>query len=87
MIRAQHDKLSYRQFANWTALHWAASSGRSPCVRALIDSGATVNALSDNKQTALHVAALAGYVQVAEELVAAGVCIYTRTHVCMYVCT
>jgi hypothetical protein len=71
---------THYQFANWTALHWAATSGKTTCIKPLIGHGADVNALSDNKQTPLHVAVLAGSARVIEVLAAAGV------SMCIYVC-
>ena len=58
----------------WSALHLAAHYGRPEIVRVLIDLGAKLDAVSDNRigNTPLHAAVVGGSVEAVQLLVAAG---------------
>lgn len=60
------------QFQGCTALHWAAFAGHSPCVRALISSGASVNARDKYGMSPMHAAAMNNKFVCIQLLVAAG---------------
>jgi ankyrin repeat protein len=68
-IRDQRDHTGTR---GDTALHCAAFWGRSEIARLLIDAGADVNALNDEKSTPLHNAARAANVKMARLLLEKG---------------
>lgn len=51
-----------------TALHWAAISGHTECVKFLLGKGANVLAESTNKMNALHMACEAGRVETVRAL-------------------
>ncbi|XP_005095905.1 serine/threonine-protein phosphatase 6 regulatory ankyrin repeat subunit C [Aplysia californica] len=56
-----------------TALLLAAKTGRESIVKLLLKKGALVNAVSDDRETALHVSVSGGYYGIAEELIKNGV--------------
>ena len=69
-IDPQTDDINARSFSGATALHLAAQSGFVGCVRALIDQGADVNALTTSGQrTPLHLAAMQGHAECAQLLI------------------
>jgi ankyrin repeat protein len=53
-----------------TALHYAASDGRSDVIQELIAKGADVNLVESNGMTALHRAVICGHLGVVEVLIA-----------------
>jgi len=57
---------------NWTALHAAASDGRTAVARLLLEHGADINRQSDNGNTPLHLAALWERYQTTKLLLASG---------------
>jgi len=57
---------------NWTALHAAASDGRTAIAKVLLEHGADVNRQSDNGNTPLHLAALWEHYETAKLLLASG---------------
>lgn len=58
--------------SGWTALHYAASSGATDIVKALLKRGAAVDAPSPNNTTPLMMAARSDHAEAARVLVAAG---------------
>ena len=52
----------------WTALHFAAQSGRLPTLRVLLRFEANMEMLTNTKSTALHIAAELGYLHIIHEL-------------------
>src|SRR6266700_514073 len=58
--------------AGWTALMWAAFSGRAEIVRALLKKGADVNAMDDSGKTVLMSAALRGHADTVRALLEKG---------------
>jgi len=60
------------QFQGCSALHWASFAGHSPCVSALISSGARVNALDKYGMSPMHAAAMNNKYNCIQLLVAAG---------------
>jgi ankyrin repeat protein len=60
------------QFEGCTALHWASFAGHSPCVSALISSGAFVNAVDKYGMSPMHAAAMNNKIVCVQLLVAAG---------------
>ena len=56
-----------------SALYLAAKSGCLECVTALVDSGADVNALNQDREPAIHAAKLIGLREIADYLAAHGV--------------
>eukprot|EP00854_Cymbomonas_tetramitiformis_P002559 gene2559-3313_t len=66
--RMQQDQLQREQ---QTALHWAASHGRSEVIRSLIQAGANVEAKDVDLDTALHWAAMNGHTDTVQSLIEA----------------
>src|SRR6266566_4808041 len=58
--------------AGWTALFWAAFSGRTDIVRALLEKGANVNATDDSGKTPLISAAVRGHTDTVRTLLEKG---------------
>src|SRR6266550_2425108 len=58
--------------AGWTALLWAAFSGRTDIVRALLEKGANVNATDDSGKTPLMSAAFRGHTDTVRTLLEKG---------------
>jgi len=56
----------------WTPLFWAAFSGRTDIVRALLEKGANVNAIDDSGKTALMSAAVRGHTDTVRALLEKG---------------
>lgn len=71
-IAAEGVNLETRDWDGWTALHWAAATGRQELVRALLRAGADVSARNGRGETPLMWAAVRGHLSVVEELLAAG---------------
>ena len=65
-------------YNGWQALHFAADSGDVELVSALLQSGADVDGLTAQRDTALCIAAERGHVEVVQALVAAGAALTVR---------
>ncbi|HZI38653.1 MAG TPA: ankyrin repeat domain-containing protein [Acidimicrobiia bacterium] len=63
--------VSARDLQGWTALHYA-TRAQARAAELLLESGADPNSAADDGTTPLHQAAVAGNVQVAKALIAAG---------------
>ena len=72
--------MNARDFMGRTPLHWAASNGQLEQVSLLANNGARTGLADDNGHTALHLAALAGNVDVCCELPECGAPPDARAH-------
>ena len=61
-----------RNFTGFSALHWAAFSGRTECVKSLLDAGASLELQTNDGRTPLHIAASRGHLQFLKYIVSFG---------------
>ena len=61
-----------KNFAGYTALHWAAFTGREETFQLLLDHHADIEARTEDGKTPLHIAALRGHSVFVDALVKAG---------------
>lgn len=57
-----------KNFAGFTALHWAAYSGRTETLNLLVQSGADIEAKTEDGRTPFHIAAFRGHLEFLEEM-------------------
>lgn len=74
LLEGNRGQVAARDANGWTPLHLAAFYGHEAAVRALLNKGAEVNALSDNplRNTPLHAAAAGKHAGIAKLLVERG---------------
>ena len=70
-----------RNFTGFSALHWAAFSGRIECVKLLLDAGALLESQTDDGRTPLHIAASRGHLQFLKFIVSCGADLHAVTSI------
>ena len=60
--------VNLKNFSGFTALHWAAFTGRTETLELLIEKGAEVESKTEDGRTPLHIASLRGHLEFVEEL-------------------
>lgn len=64
--------INAKNFAGYTALHWAAYTGRTEVLPILIKAGADLESQTEDGKTPLHIAALRGHLDFVVEILNSG---------------
>ena len=59
--------VNLKNFAGFTALHWAAYTGRTETLELLVSKGADIESRTEDGKTPLHIAAYRGHLEFIEE--------------------
>ena len=57
-----------RSFDDWTAIHYAVTSGHTKIVKYLIQNNANINVLTSSQKSPLHIAVMKGYYKIVQLL-------------------
>lgn len=72
MLKKDKSLLTYSSAGGYISIHWAAMSNDADTIELLLKSGASVNTVDDNGDSALHIAAFKGNADACYALVKAG---------------